>query len=194
MSFSFVAGVSPASNPDNANLIVNRQTPQEEFLFNMISIERQYYGGIKLRQDLGVNFFIETGALYTQRHYVYSMKYTIQREKGTYQELEETADQLIIPVSVGVRLKAFEVTSGLTAFTTLSTKSELNHINGFSDHTHPLQIGWHAGVGLNINKVLLGIEYQAALNRIGDGMQVHEQSLGLMHVPGQCVFSIQYRF
>ena len=194
LSVYIMAGISPESHPSNADLIVNRATPQEEFLFNVSNVKTQYYGGLKVRHDLGANFFIESGALYTQRKTTYSMKYTMKREVGTYQELEETEDQLIIPLSVGVKIKAVEFSSGLSSFVSLSKQSDLNHIHGFTDQSSSIQLGWHAGIGINLHKVVFGVEYQSALNRMGMGMKVHEQPLELMNVPGQCVAKIQYRF
>ena len=193
LSVYVMAGISPESHPTNAYLIVNRLTPQEEFLFNVINTKTQYYGGIKARQDLGANFFMETGALYTQRKTTYSMNYTMKREVGAYQELEETEDQLIIPLGVGAKWKAVEFSSGLSGFVSLSKQSDLNHINGFSDQSSTVQLGWHAGIGINLHKVVFGIEYQSALNRMGVGMKIYKQSLELMNVPGQCVAKIQYR-
>jgi hypothetical protein len=194
MSVYVMAGISPESHPSNADLIVNRHIPQEEFLFNVNSVKTQYYGGIKARHDLGADFFMETGALYTQRKTTYSMKYTMKREVGTYQELEETEDQLIIPLSIGAKWKAVEFSSGLSGFVSLSKQSDLNHIQGFSDNSSSVQLGWHAGIGINLHKVVFGVEYQSALNRMGTGTKVYEQPLELMNVPGQCVARIQYRF
>jgi len=188
------AGISPKSNPVNAPLIVNRNNPSEEFLFNMVHVKTQYFAGIEVRYDLGSNFFVGTGATYTQRKSIYSMQYIQRREKGTYQELQEIEDQLILPLSIGVKLNSFEFTSGLLGFVSLAKQSELNHINGFSDQSDKVQMGWHAGAGINLNKVFFGIEYQSGLNRTGMGMSVHQKSLELMNVPGQCVFNIRYKF
>lgn len=189
-----MAGISPERHPVCAPLIVNRHLPQEEFLFNVDYIKTQYFGGLQLRRDLGTNFFFETGAIYTQRKTVYSMKYTMRREVGTYQELEEIENQLLLPVSIGVKLKAFEINSGLLGMVSLSKQSELTHIDGFVDHSNTIQMGWHAGIGININKVLLGIDFQSAMNRMGVGTSVNGQPLELRNVPGQCVFKIQYKF
>jgi len=187
-------GISPESNPTNYPLIVNRQYPSEEFLFNLIQVKTQYFGGIQVRCDLGTNFFVESGATYTQRKSVYSMKYTMKREKGAYQELQETEDQLILPLSIGAKLKSFEFTSGLLGFVSLAKQTELNHIEGFSDQSNKAQMGWHAGAGINLNKVFFGVEYQSAINRTGTGMSVNHQSLELRNVPGQCVFNMRYKF
>jgi len=193
-TFYMKAGISPESNPANYPLIVNRQNPYEEFLFNLIQVKTQYFGGIQVRCDMGTNFFVESGAAYTQRKSVYSMKYTMGREKGTYQELQEIEDQLILPLSIGVKLKSFEITSGFLGFVSLAKQSELNHIVGFSDQSDKVQMGWHAGAGINLNKVFLGVEYQSAMNRTGIGMSVNQQPLELRNVPGQCVFNIRYKF
>jgi hypothetical protein len=188
------AGISPESNPVNAPLIVNRHNPTEEFLFNMVQVKTQYFLGIQVRYDLGTNFFVGTGATYTQRKSIYSMQYILRREKGTYQELQEIEDQIILPLSIGVKLKSFEITSGLLGFVSLAKQTELNQMDGFSDQSDKVQMGWHAGAGINLNKVFFGIEYQSAMNRTGMGKSVHQQSLELMNVPGQCVFNIRYKF
>ena len=194
LNFYMKAGISPERNLANYPLIVNRQNPYEEFLFDLMQVKTQYFGGILVRGDLGSNFFVESGATYTQRKSVYSRKYTLRREKGTYQELQETEDQLILPLSIGVHLKSFEITSGFLGFVSLAKQTELNHIEGFSDQSDKVQMGWHAGAGINLNKVFIGVEYQSAMNRTGTGMSVNKQSLELRNVPGQCVFNIRYKF
>lgn len=187
------AGISPESHPVNADLIVNRHIPQEEFLFNMEHVKTQYFGGIQVRRDLGTNFFIGAGATYTQRKTIYSMEYTMPRD-DTYMEMEEIENQLLLPVSIGVKLSIFEITSGLSGIASLSKQSELTNIPGFVDHSPTFQMGWHAGIGINLNKVLLGVGFQSALNRVCMGKTVNSQSLELRNVPGQCQLKIQYKF
>jgi len=104
-----IAGISPGSNPTTAGIIVNRQLPSEEFIFNMYKVKPQFYGGMKARLDLDTPFFTEAGIIYTQKTSLYYMEYTLDFESGRdpYASMSETEHLLLIPASIGVSLGLF---------------------------------------------------------------------------------------
>jgi hypothetical protein len=55
-------------------------------------------------------------------------------------------------------------------------------------------MGWQASAGFSIARLRLGVEYQGQFTRVGAGKFVNDQSLEIMHVPGQFVVSLQKSF
>jgi hypothetical protein len=196
--FDIKFGISPGSNPLNAGIIVNRQNPMEEFQFNLFQVKPQFYGGLSAHLPLASPFFVNGGITYSQKTSLYQINYTnksLSSEiKAAEQYMNESENMILLPVNVGVSLGKVDVTSGLTATATFSKSSELTHVNGFTQDENGLQLGWQFGVRYAIRRTMVGVEYQSAFNRVGQGMYVNGHSLELMNVPGKFVFSVQYGF
>ena len=187
------AGISPESHPKTANLIVNRSTPLDVFLFNMPHRETQYFTGLNFRHELNDHFFTTIGTAYTQRKFQYTMSYITPRAEGTYQELMFAEHQINVPVNVGVRFEVIEITCGLKANMVVARTCELVNIPGFEDNEQFIQPGWQCGIQLHFGRVIAGVEYQSDFARLCSGMCVNGKSIELMQVPGQVVFAAQFQ-
>lgn len=189
-------GYSPSSTPGSADLLVNRQTPHEEFMFNMVEVAPQYFVGAKGHVNLAAPFFAEAGLTYTMRKSTYRLEYTmVHTDRATGEQfLSETDHMIMLPVNIGVNLGSFDVTSGFRAITSLSRKSELTDIAGFNMDNNKIRIGWQGGIGYYILRSRIGIEYQGCFSRVGSGRSVNGQSLELMNTGCQFVFNIQQSF
>lgn len=195
--FDIKIGISPGSNPLTAGIIVNRQNPMEEFQFNLVQVKPQFYGGLSAHLPLASPFFVNGGITYSQKTSLYQINYTntLPSElKAAEQYMNESENMILLPVNVGVSLGKVDVTSGLTATATFSKSSELTNVAGFKQDKNGMQLGWQFGVRYAIQRTMIGVEYQSAFNRVGQGMYVNGNSLELMNVPGKFVFSIQYGF
>lgn len=193
--FVFRIGMSPATNPRTAPLLVGRQNPIEEFQFNMIHTKPQFYAGIGAHLPLAAPFFLEGGFSFTRRTSVYQMNYTIVTESNPAEKLMTESESLVLlPVNIGFSVGKFDFTSGLTAIKNISSSKEMMAIKGFHKDENSFRLGWQMGARYAIRRVLAGVEYQGTLNRVGEGMYVNGQSLEVMNIPGNFVFSIQYRF
>ena len=194
--FDIRIGMSPAAHPVTADLIVGRENPHNEFLFNLVRVEPQFYGGLRVHKQLKAPFFLEGGLTYTRRTSQYQVNYRMPQTEPGSQHLimKESEDILQLPLEIGVSLGRIDVTSGLTIMKTLSSQNELTHLNGFSAENNTLKWGWQMGVRYGIKRVMAGIEYQGSMQRVCQGMYVNEKPLEIMNVPGRFVFSLQYRF
>ena len=189
-----VGGYSPQSHPRSAGIIVNRQLPHEEFVFNLIKTDQQYHGGIKTQLELGAPFFIEAGLIYTKARSTYHLNYTLidaEHPEPDYFK-EESNHFLMLPVQIGVNLGPVDVMSGFRLMQSIKNQSELVSMPGFQGGSSKLKYGWQGSVGLNIMRSRLAIEYQGNFSRVGEGMKVTGQSLELMNVPGQFVLLVQH--
>ena len=190
----FKLGISPSSSPKSASIFVNRNNPHEEFLFNMIRVKSQFYGGLGLHLGLQQPFFVESGLYFSRKSSDYEVCYEmLTDDRPRIQVMTETESILHLPVSVGIRLGTVDITSGMSVSKNMSSVKQLSHINGFKHEANPWRLGWQMGIRYPIQRVMFGMEFQGSLNRVGEGMKVNDDSLELQNVPGKLVFSIQYR-
>src|SRR5688500_15887055 len=188
-------GASPGSNTGSAATLVNRENPFEEFQFNLVHTDPQYQGGVSAYLPLGAPFFLEAGISYTKRKSQFEVDYTFKRELQPDNVLMNGSEEMIlVPVNIGVAVGAFDITSGLRAIQTISNSSDLEQLDGFLNNENTLKMGWQMGVRYAFHHMMLGVEYQATMNRVCEGMSVNGHSLEIMNVPGAFVFSIQYKF
>lgn len=193
MTYQIMGGVSPQSSPLSAGLIINRQSPHDEFVFNMSEVGPQYFGGIKTRLDLESSFFLDFGLTYTKSKSTYQLKYTLidAEHPVTNHIMSETEHLLFLPVNLGVKIGDFELTSGIRAIHSIESRSDLHQLNGFENEENFITLGWQGGVGYNLFGTRIGIDFSSQFSRVGQGMSVNDQSLELMNVPGQFIFTIQ---
>ena len=192
--FDIKAGMSFSSSPSTANILVNRSNPHEEFQLNMIKVKPQFYGGIAVNVGLSSPFFLEGGVSYTKRTSTYMVEYRMAPEIGSStQYMDESENMILLPVNVGVSIGKVDLTSGLTASRTISSIKQLTHLKGFHQDANGIKLGWQMGARFAVKRAMIGVEYQASLSRVGQGMYVNDQSLELMNIPGQFVFGIQYK-
>ena len=57
LNFDLKVGITPASTPTSAGIIVNRHNPMKEFGFNMVHSKPQIYVAAKAHLELGTPFF-----------------------------------------------------------------------------------------------------------------------------------------
>lgn len=193
ISIGPIFGYSPALSPKVYSLFVNRNSPHDEFQFNMVHVQPQFYAGIVAHLPLQSSFFLEGEVCFTQKKFTYQIDYRMSSETNPdMQYMKESENMIMVPVNIGVSLGDIDVTSGLTAMTTFSKTNELTHLNGFNEEANQVRMGWQMGVRYAFHRMLFGVQYQGTLNQVGQGMSVNGQSLELMNVPGKVVFSIQY--
>ena len=195
VQFDIALGVSPGANPNSYGIIVNRENPFEEFQFNLVHVDPQYYGSMKAHIEMSSPFFFEGGISYTQRNSVYHILYTLPTREPAEQEMlmKESESMILLPVNIGVSLGKIDVTSGLRLKKTISSSNELIQLDGFTSDNNSIQMGWQMGFRYGFNRTMIGVEYMGALNRVGEGMYVNGHPLEIMTVPGSFVFSLQYR-
>lgn len=193
MTFQVVGGVSPQSSRVSTDLIINRQIPHDEFLFNLNEVGLQYFGGLKSRLDLESSFFLDFGLTYTKSKSTYQVLYTlIDAEHPVSNHIMTESEHLILlPVNLGVKMGDFELTSGLRAIHSIDSRSDLHQLNGFENEENFISLGWQAGVGYNLFGSRIGVDFSSQFSRVGQGMSVNGQSLELMNVPGQFILTIQ---
>ena len=195
MSFGVKAGVSPSVAPNTSHVFANRETPRDEFTFNIANINNGIYIGGFTEVDMKP-FFFRFEALYNQHQVDYILNYTFEKRGRSAQEsiLSEQYHRIDIPASVGVNLGAVEVTSGILTHFNLSQDSELNQIEGYEGDLPTFELGWQTGIGVNLANVNLGLTYQMDFNNYGSHMNVNGSTLEMSNSPTRLIASIAYKF
>ena len=187
-------GLSPASSPNSFPILVNRHDPFEEFSLSVVHNDAQFYGGIVMHLPLSTPFFLEGGISYTKRKTYFQANYTASLEtREDIQLISETKGMIMLPLNIGVGIGSFDVTSGLTAVHGLPGTNDFSNLKGFHQEGSQLRMGWQAGVRYGFKGIMAGVEFQGTLTRVCEGMFVNDQSLDIRNVPGNVVFSLQYR-
>ncbi len=194
-TFGVKAGVSPAVTPNTSYIFANRETPRDEFTFNILNVNNGIYLGGFTQVDMKP-FFFRFEALYNQYQIDYSLNYTFEVRGRSAQEkiLTEQFHRIDIPASVGVNLGAFEVNSGVVAHFNLSQDSELSQVDGYQSNLSAVELGWQTGIGINLANVNLGLTYQMDFNNYGSHMKVNEGSLEMSNSPTRLIATIAYKF
>lgn len=196
ISFGVKAGSSIAVAPNTHYTFANRETPRDEFIFNVTNASSAIYLGMFAEIDLNDYFFLRTEALYNQFDLEYMVKYTreTQIRSTERQYFTEKIRRIDLPVSLGVRLGNMDVTSGLVARYNISNKNELSAIEGFKANAPKMELGFQTGVGINIANASLGLNYQIDFRNYGNHISINGDQLDLQNRPTRLVATIAYRF
>jgi hypothetical protein len=102
--------------------------------------------------------------------------------------------KLDVPVMVGFKIAIFKLQVGPIATWLLSSKSDLLDKNNIDQNLNSFTIGYQAGIGLELNTLLLDFKYESNLSTMGDGMNIGGTDVKFDQRMNQLVFSIGYLF
>lgn len=192
-NFSLILGVSPAQTPLQSPVIMNRQDPVHEFLFNLDQIEKNYTFGLRTNIRFSQPFFGTLGLEYNRQRQHYSMEFTNLKSEGNH-GLTILNDKITLPAGVGVRLNKIEITSGLQMIYNLRSEMKQDIPMGIEMKGPRLEMGWYTGVGIALGRTSIGVRYQSSMNRYGDNLVMLQKSMGLRSVPGNLNFTMGFSF
>ncbi len=193
VTFNVTLGISPGYHPGTVGLLVNKEKPDEEFMFNMTEVKVQYFAGMNARLELTKPFFVEFGLNYSKRSMNYQVEYSLLNNDQTISQhqMKESDHILTVPVNLGVKIGAFDVVTGLRVFRSIGFISELDHMTAYKSNQNLFRMGWQGGIGYNLSGTRVGIEFDSQFSRVGNGKSINNHSLELMNIPSQVAFTIQ---
>ncbi len=89
-------GLSTGNNPNSAFVILNRENPHKEILFNILHVKPQFSAGIRIHKELGTPFFLESGLTYTKKTSIYQVDYRMRQPEPVEQQNQMTVSKDII--------------------------------------------------------------------------------------------------
>ncbi|MEP6793486.1 MAG: hypothetical protein ABJB16_04115 [Saprospiraceae bacterium] len=192
-NFSLILGMSPKQTPVQSPLIMNRQDPVNEFLFNLDQVEKNYTIGLRTNIRFSQPFFGTLGLEYNRQLQHYSMLFTHMKPEASH-ELMVSNDKITLPVGVGVRLHKIEITSGLQMSYNIHSEMKQDLPMGIEMKDPRIEMGWYTGVGMALGRTSFGVRYQSSMNRYGDNLVMHQKPMGLASVPGNVRFTVAFSF
>lgn len=195
-SFGIKGGAAPVVAPNTNYTIANRAVPVDEFTFNISDIKNGFYAGAFSQYDLDASFFLRAEALYNWYEIDYLINYTFESRFRSSDEVTytEKVHRVDLPLSLGARIGAFEVVSGLVPRFILKNENEMASMEGYSEEMKTLQLGFHSGVGINIQHVKIGMSYQMDFQNYGAHIRFRGESLDLQNRPSRIIFTLGYEF
>jgi len=194
-NFSIYTGYTPGQTPAQAGIILNRQDPMNEFMFNLNEIEKSYVVGFRKNFRFSYPFYGSLGLEYTTLTQNYSGTFTQNRVEGHDEFNVKVTSQLVsLPAGVGVKFGNLDVTNGLMLQYDIKPEMSEDVPMGIEMTKPQVEVGWFAGIGYSFDKVRVGVQYQSSLKRCGHNMLYQQKPMELMNVPGYLRFTVGYSF
>jgi len=195
LSFGVKAGLSPEAKPQTPFCIINRDKPQNEFLFNSEVVHYSPTLGVFARLDRGHYWFSIEFLTYSWKE-KYSVNYSyespVKSEANT--NLEERKRVLEVPISIGVTLGKVQISSGFSGIYTLKETSQLSSLAGFNSSEKKFKPAWHSGVGINLSPFLIDLRYTQFFENYGQDRSVNNWDLTLDNARTKVMASISLKF
>lgn len=141
-----------------------------------------------------LNLYIEPALLFNSSTVDYNLKEEVFDEGVINTIRSESYNKLDIPVMVGMKMGFFRFHGGPVAHLHLNSASELTAINGYAQKFKEATYGFQAGVGLDILKLRIDVNYESNLSKFGDHINVGGQDFSFDDRPARLVASLGFRF
>jgi hypothetical protein len=195
VSLGLRLGYSPSTDPGTHALMVNRNNPAQESMFNADRVSFSPQVGLAARKDIGRYWFM-TELNYGRVKTTYSLAPTHRYAEGgqiaTHYDIKQ--DVLELPLTAGVNLGIVDVFSGVFLNTDLHRQNGMDGMDGYRYDAPAFRPGWHAGIGMNYHKFLLELRYHQEFDGYGEGQFLDGEELLLHNSPRRLILTAGYQF
>jgi hypothetical protein len=101
---------------------------------------------------------------------------------------------LDLPVIAGVKLGAFKIEIGPEASWIINSKSAMMNDNHIDLNLNTITFGYQAGIGVELESLIIDAKYQGALSDLGTGMNVGNSSVKFTQRMSEIIVSMGYLF
>lgn len=108
--------------------------------------------------------------------------------------LHEKYRNLDIPIGIGYKAGILRLQVAPVGHVHLSSNSELGDLPDFEEDFKTLTLGWQAGVGLDLWKVILDLKYEGNFSKFGDHLMVGGEELDFDTSPSRLILSLGVSF
>jgi hypothetical protein len=102
--------------------------------------------------------------------------------------------KLDLPVMLGFKVAAFKFQAGPIATLVLASESDLLDEKKIDQNLKSTTFGYQAGLGVELNALLIDFKYEGNLSKLSDGMDINGTGINTDQRMSQFVFSIGYLF
>ena len=184
------AGVSSTDLSPESILFNNGGTATE------ISIaEAKYWFHLGLYTRISIaNIFIEPAFLFNSNTVDYNLEEQIF-DTGIFSSIKsETYNNLDIPLMIGMKMGFFRIQGGPVAHIFINSASELTEISGYSQKFQDATYGFQGGIGLDIWKIRLDLNYETNLSKFGGDIDINGNPYEFDQRPARLIASVGLRF
>ncbi len=108
--------------------------------------------------------------------------------------LTEKYRNLDIPLMLGYKLGPIRLEAGPTGHVYMASKTELNQIGGYEKRFNNFNLGYQAGFGLDIWKIMLTLRHEGNFQNFGEHMTIGGQQVDFSQKPNRWVASVGFSF
>lgn len=129
-----------------------------------------YHFGVFARARLGEVFYLQPEVTFNSN----SVDFVVDdfQEGLMNTVLNEKYQNLDIPLMLGLKFGPLRIEGGPTGHVYIASQTELDQIGGYERRFNDFTLGYQAGVGLDIWKILLDLRYEGNFSRFGDHMRI----------------------
>lgn len=163
---------------------------QENFRLSLKDARYGVTGGLMIQIQLGKlliqpEFMLHSNSADFAITDVISADTTVFREKYQYLDL---------PLLLGVRLKPFRLHAGPVGHVYLSSITELDDLDAYSESFEKLTLGWQAGLGIDLWKFMIDFRYEGNFSKYGSHFQFFDQEYAFDQNPNRLSLTLGFRF
>ncbi len=108
--------------------------------------------------------------------------------------LTEKYRNLDIPLMFGYKLGPLRAEAGPTGHVYVASKSELEQIGGYERRFNNFNLGYQAGFGLDIWKLMIDLRYEGSFEKFGDHMSIGGQQVNFSQSPTRWLMTVGLSF
>ncbi len=184
--FGVRGGISTTEiEPDQ--IVIGSKDDAEAFGLAVEEANYSFHGGIFFR--IGNKFFVQPEVLFN------TSKVTFRLEDfgniSTYDGLrEETYNYLDIPFMMGWKLGPLRFQAGPVGHVFLDSEADFSDLEDYDPEFSKFTMGWQAGLGLDIWKIILDFKYEGSFQKFGDHLVFNGEDYQFDENPGRFVASV----
>ena len=173
------------------------QLNQESIQANGVSLAIKdanygYHFGVFGRAKLTRHWYIQPEAVINSTSI--NFKVDDSRDGLVNKLLTEKYRYLDLPVMLGYKLGPLRAEFGPTGHVYMASKSELEEIGGYEKRFNNFNLGYQAGFGLDIWKLMVDLRHEGNFEKFGDHMSIGGQDVNFTQRPSRWVMTVGLSF
>ncbi|HMR88990.1 MAG TPA: outer membrane beta-barrel protein [Saprospiraceae bacterium] len=189
IEFGIKAGLS-SYDLANEGFLINDGDKQVEW--NISNAGYGHHFGIYTRLSL-LGVYLEPALLFNSNRVTYDI--TEYSESGVFTKVKnEKYNQLDIPVMAGIKLGVLRFQGGVVGHLFINNISDVVDFKGYDQRFKTGSYGWQAGVGLDIWKLRMDLNFEGNLDKFGDHITINGQDYAFEDRPSRLLLTLGYKF
>ncbi len=151
-----------------------------------------YHFGVFGRVKLNDHWYLQPEAVFNSSSVDFQV--TDFGEGFMDEVLTEKYRNLDIPLMVGYKLGPLRAEVGPTGHVYVASKSELEEIGSYDRRFNDFNLGYQAGLGLDIWKITLDLRYEGNFQKFGEHMTIGGEQINFSQNPSRLLMTVGFSF